>query len=491
MSLELDSVLKRIEAGDPGPCYLVTGDRVVAEPAAQRLSEALAGKLGSEPVIHRRPAQLLPLLDDLRTFSLFDPAKVVMVVESSVLADLTAAAALIDQAVGVLPVEPGVELNAREREAAIHLLQAIRLFQIDPYKGPADRMLAELPDWAFQGEGSLKKSGRGRARAKKQVALLREQSAGLLEAARQAGLSGRAEGAAEAVGEILSKGLPEGHVLILAESSVAKDHPLLAAFTQRGALIRVGQVEAGRRGWEGLSTLTEELARETGTEMDGRAAAELARRTLRRQPNRRGGRNEVDADSTARFAAEYRKLSEVAGDRRIDLSMVELSVQDRGEEDVWKILDEIGGGRAGVANSRLRRHLGTADDPMAMRLSFFALLATYCRHLAAIDGALERSGLPRGEKNFNRFKSSIAPGLQKDLPGKAKNPLTGLHPFRLHKAYLAASRMPRARIAGLPDRVLEVEMCLKGESRSPDSALELLVAEIASPGPGASARRFG
>lgn len=482
MSRQLDSVLKRIEQEGPGPCYLVAGDRVVAEPAAERLAEAIGRKYGCEPLTHRRPARLLPLLDDLRTFSLFDPAKVVVAVESSVLADLGAAAALVDQAVGVLPVEPGVELSARERDAAIHLLQAIRLAQLDPYRGSPEQVLAELPDWAFQGEGSLKKSGgRSRARTKKQVGLLREQSAGLLESARQAGLSGRAEGAAEGVGEILNKGLPEGHVLILAESSVAKDHPLVAAFSKREALIPVGQVEAGRRGWEGLSTLTEELERETGAGIDGRAAAELARRTLRRQAGGRGGRSQVDADSTARFAAEYRKLAEVAGGRRIDLAMVETVVQDRGEEDVWKILDEIGAGRAGSANSRLRRHLATADDPMAMRLSFFALLATYCRHLAAIDGALEKSRLPRGENNFNRFKSQIAPGLQGDLPGAAKNPLAGLHPFRLHKAYLAASRMPPESIAGLPDRVLEVEMCLKGESRSPDSALELLVVEIASP----------
>jgi hypothetical protein len=481
MSRQLESVLERIEKESPGPCYLVAGDRVVAEPTAERLAEALGRKFGCEPVVHRRPARLLPLLDDLKTFSLFDPAKVIVAVESSVLADLTAAAALIDQAVAVLPVDPTVELSSRERDAAIHLLQAVRLFQLDPYQGAAEQVLAELPDWAFQGEGSLKKSGgRRRARSKKQVRQLREQSVALLEAAREAGLAGRAEGAAQAVGEILRGGLPDGHVLILAESSVSKDHPLVAAFQKRGALIAVGRVEAGRRGWEGLSSLTAELERETGVGIDGRAAAELARRTLRRQADRRGSRNEVDADSTARLAAEYRKLAEMTSGARIDLETVESVVQDRGEEDVWKILDEIGGGRAGSANSRLRRHLATSDDPMATRLSFFALLATYCRHLTAIDGALERAQLPRGERNFNRFKSAIAPGLQRDLPDEAKNPLAGLHPFRLHKAYLAASRLPKERVAGLPDRVLEVEMCLKGESRSPESALELLVAEIAS-----------
>ena len=189
----------------------------------------------------------------------------------------------------------------------------------------------------------------------------------------------------------------------------------------------------------------------------------------------------MSADSTARFAAEYRKLAEIAPDGRIGLSIVEESVEDRGEEDVWKILDDIGGGRAAAANRRLRRQLASAGDPMSARLSFFSLLASYCRHLAAVDGALERKGLPRGEANYSRFKARIAPGLQENLPDGSKSPLSGLHAFRLHKAYLAASRLPRERIAGLPGRVLEAEMRLKGESRSPDAALELLVTEVAGP----------
>ena len=214
--------------------------------------------------------------------------------------------------------------------------------------------------------------------------------------------------------------------------------------------------------------------------IDARAVEELARRTLRKEAER-GRSDAVDADSTARFAAEYRKLAEVAAGGRIDLATVRETVEDRGEEDVWQILDDIGAGRPGAANAKLRRHLASSPDPMASRLSFFALLATYCRHLAAIDGALARSGLPRGERNYNRFKTRIAPKLQGDLPTGGKSPLTGLHPFRLHKAYMAACRLPREKAAGLPGRVLEAEMRLKGESRSPETTLELLVAEVGAP----------
>ncbi len=483
MSRTLDQLLAQVEKeGKPQPCYLVTGDRVVAEPAAERLAEAIAKKFGCEATTHKRPARLLPLLDDLRTFSLFDPAKVMVVIESAVVADLSAAAGLVDQAIKVLPVDPRTEeLSTRERDAAIRLVQAIRLFQLDPYTGSPDQLLGQVPDWAFQGENSLKKGKRGRARAKAQVKKLREQSAGLLELARGAGIEGQAEGAAEAVVELVQNGLPDGHVLVLAESSVVDKHPLLTALEERGALIQLARVEAGRRGFEGLDALTEELHRQTGVGIDGRAVQELARRTLRKESDR-GRSDAIDADSTARFAAEYRKLAEVASGDRIDAATVQNAVEDRGEEDVWKILDDIGAGRAGAANSRLRRHLASADDAMSMRLSFFSLLATYCRHLTAIDGALDQTGLPRGERNYNRFKNAIAPKLQGNLPGGAKSPISGLHPFRLHKAYLAASRMPKSEIAGLVGRVLEAEMQMKGESRSPDAALQALVAAVAAPG---------
>ena len=61
------------------------------------------------------------------------------------------------------------ELAGRERDAAIRFLQALRLLQIDPYDGSAEQSVGRMPDWAFQGEGSLKSTSRARARSKKQI----------------------------------------------------------------------------------------------------------------------------------------------------------------------------------------------------------------------------------------------------------------------------------------------------------------------------------
>ncbi len=477
MTAQLEQILAALGEAPAHPLYLVWGDRVLAEPEALRLAEALAEKAGCRAEVHRRPAGVAPLLADLKTFSLFEPAKVLVAVDSAVLADLAAAAALIDEAMDALPVDPSAqELTARERRAALRLFQALRLLQIDPEKGTVESATREIPDWALAGAASHRKGSRKRARPKTRVRQLRGELAGLLELGRTAGLRGWAESEVEELARLLSEGLPEGHTLVLAESSVAAKHPLIGALEERGALIRAGSVESERGGWKGLEPVAAELERQTGTAISRAALDELARRTLRKEGT--WGR-EVDADSTARFAAEYRKLAGLAGAGEIGPELVAEVVADRGEQDVWGILDAIGGGEPAEALGRLRRLLAAAEDPLATRLSVFGLLAGFCRQLSAIGGLVAGSDLPAGERSYPRFKSRIAPRLQGE-EGAGKSPLAGVHPFRLHRAYLAAGRMSGDRLASLPARVLETELALKGESGAPEVALAALVADLAT-----------
>jgi hypothetical protein len=344
-------------------------------------------------------------------------------------------------------------------------------------------VLSDLPPWAFEGD----RRGRGgRARGKKQVEELRANLAPLLEAAVREGIQGIGEGDLAELADVVRGGLPEGHVLILAERNVAADHPLVRLLEERGAVLSVGSVESERGGWQGLDPIAEELERQTGVAIASDALSELARRTLRQEGE---GRNRVgkgiDADSTARLAGEYRKLANLAqgaGEKRITRKLVEQNVEDRGEEDVWQLLDAVATGRAAEALDRLRRLLTSADDPLAARLTFFSLFSSFCRQLTAIRGMMRAARVPAGESNFGRFRDRLAPALQGELPGGGKNPLAGLHPFRLHRAYLAASRLPEPMLAHLPADVLETELQLKGESGEADAALASLVARVAAAG---------
>ncbi len=474
----LDDLVERAVAGSGGPVFLIAGDRVLAEPAGLRLAAALAERAGCQVETHRHPPRLTPILGDLRTFALFSSAKVVLAVETAVFADRGAAAAFVDAAAEALPLSGGDDLSPAERRAAIRLLQALRLFDLDPYRGDPAAVLDRLPEWAFQGAKGA--GGRARARGKKQVATLREDLVPLLAAARAAGLEGMGEDEASELAAAVRDGLPEGHVLVLAESSVAADHPVVATLEERRAVLRLATVEASRDGWTGLDGLAAELGRETGVAIARDGLEELARRTLRQQPG--FGQTGVASDSTARFAAEYRKLANLSqglGRTRIDAALVAEAVEDRGEEDVFKILDAVGAGRGGEAAERLRRYLASAADPIGARLSFFGLFAGFCRNLTAVSGMVRTAGVRFGERSYPRFKERLAPALQRDLDGR-KNPLAGLHPFRLHRAYLAASGMPEAYLARLPWRVLQTELALKGESGDPEAALAELVAEVAA-----------
>lgn len=473
-----EEIVAAIEGGERGSLYLVAGDRVVSEPPARKIAEALAKAAGCDVDVQVRPGNLASVFNDLRTVSLFSSAKVVLAIDTAVLADRSRAADLIDAAERALPVAESGELRDKQRPAASRLLQALRLFGVDPMAGDADSALGELPDWAFGGGAAFRRSKpRGRAaKAKKQ---LRADLGALLESARDAGMVGFAEGDQAELEQIAEGGLPEGHALVLAEPTAAPDHPLVERLAARRAAVFLTKISANRSGgWDGLDVLVGQLAASTGSRMARDAADELARRTFKTAGG--WGDKEVRSDATGRFAAEYEKLASMAGGGEITRAMVVESVEDRGEEDVWKILGAVGEGKGNEALARYRRLIAGADDPIGARLSFFSLLAGFCRQLTAIVGVMQASRVAPGERNYHRFKSRGAPALQAALPSGEKSPLQGLHPFRLHRAYLAASRLEKRMARRLPWLVLETEQRVKGMSRDGDAAIAQLIGSVAA-----------
>ena len=462
------------------------GDRVLAEPAAARLAEEIGELWGVEPQRLAHAGELAGVLADLRTFSLFSTGKLLLAVETGVVADRGGAGALLDAARAALPFTGGAdELVGKARDGARRLLQVLRLHDIDPGRGAAGALLGALPDALL---------GKGRAAAD----AARRELEPLLAAGLEAGLRGTGEEEASLVADALREGLPERHLLILVESAVSSAHPLVEALERRGAVIDAGGLESHKGGAiTGIERLADELERETGVSLGAGAAADLARRTLR-SADPRSGEGGIDADSSARFAAEYRKLAALSGGAPIARSLVAANVEDRGEEDVWPILDAIGEGHGGAAWAKVARRLAGAEDPVRERLALFGLVAGYARQLLAVGGAVGATGAPPDERSYARFKQRIAPRLQGELDGVAVNPISKLHPFRLHRAYLAASRFAARELAAIPAKVLATERRLKGDSDDPDAALAELVIELAmprapssAPGPRGGSRRRG
>lgn len=474
-------VLAAIRSGSPPPVVLVAGDLVLAEPVGEAIGSALEQRLtaaaGGDLAIVRRPEDPGRLFDDLSTYAMFGGGKVRVAIDTGLLAGAGHVAELIAEARGAA-VAAGGELTGKARSAALSLLRALRLQGVDPFGASPEEVLASLPDALLSG-------GRRSAKA---AASAREELAPLLAGAAASGLVGRGEGAEERLAALLAGGLPRDHHLVLVERTVDRAHPLLEAIRGSGALVEVASVESGRDGaWSGLAELAAELEQQTRVGIDPDALDELARRTLR--PADRRSAEGARSDTTSRFAAEYRKLATLAGAGRIRRQAVAANTSDRGEEDVWKILDAIADGRPSEALGRLRRRLEAAPDRMAERLTILSLLSSFCRQLIALRGALDLLGVASVDRAYSRFRDQQAPRLQGELPGVAHNPLRGLHPFRLHRAALAAANLDRSRAAALPWRLLEVELALKGESGTPEIALSSFVAELAAPRAAAGGQR--
>lgn len=468
-------LLEAWRAPGASPILLVAGEMTLALPEAERIAAAFAAEWGVEPVRARSAGEIAGLIDDLRTFSMFHPGKIVVATATGALADKDVAQELLDDVRKGGAFRAGGELEGGARERALRLLQVLRLHDLDPASGRAAALLDALPDALFGG----KKGGGAEA--------ARAELLPLLEAALEAGLAGVGESEASRLADLLRDGLPERHLLILVESAVAAAHPLVRALGKRGAIVDVGRLAAEKGGEvAGLDRVVAELELECGVRLDRDARAELARRTLRPEDWRGGEKGAIDGASVGRFTAEFRKLAGLARDGRIDRATVAANVEDRGQEEVWPILDAIGDGDAAKALAAIRRRLRGAEDPLVERLSLFALIAGFARDLVQVSGAIALTAAETGVTSYPRFKERIAPALKGKLPGVASNPFARTHEFRLQRVYLAAGRRSATQLAGWPALLLETERRIKGDADDPDVALDLLVLALASSG-GASA----
>jgi DNA polymerase III delta subunit len=284
--------------------------------------------------------------------------------------------------------------------------------------------------------------------------------------------------------DLLRDGLPPGHVLVLVESAVADSHPLVKSLAERGAVVEAGELTVEKGKFSGLRELAAELRRETAVGIESDALEALARRTLRTEESFGSfGPRDVDARSTARFAAEYRKLAGLLGGAgTIEHELVTANVVDRGEEDAFALSDAISAGKPAEALARLARRIAGAEDPLQERLLIFGSLASLCRQIVAVRGLSAIRRIPLTETNYRRFESGLFPRFVGEDDGVAANPLKSTRSaYPVFKAYLAAARLPGAAIDRLPGLVLETERRLKGESGEPDAALAELVLAVARP----------
>jgi DNA polymerase-3 subunit delta len=259
------------------------------------------------------------------------------------------------------------------------------------------------------------------------------------EGRRRTGRGSRARGGRQgdespwsALVEYVPRMPPSTHLLLL-DGEVRADHPLLAALRPLGDVRPFARLER-----DALERWIGTRVKERGAAIMPRAVAVLA--------------ESVGADLW-QLNNEIEKLALYAGDRPIDVSDVRLLVAAEASGGVFQLVDAVMAGN-GAEALRLTRLLldGGAAGPYLL-----TMLARQFRQFLLLRD-MHVHGVPRAEM-ARRLE------LRSD--------------YLLGRLLEQARRYPEARLVAGYERILEADLSTKRGQQDEDSAVELLVAEVA------------
>jgi len=137
--------------------------------------------------------------------------------------------------------------------------------------------------------------------------------------------------------------------------------------------------------------------------------------------------------------------------KRIELEDVELMVKPKIETDIFKTIDAIALKNKKQAISFLHKHLEEEDSPLYL----LSMINYQFRNLLLVRDLIDKG---------------------KPYPTIAK--MTKLHPFVLQKTFSQAQKLNRRELKNIYQRILKVDLDIKSGKLDPQTALDLLIAEI-------------
>ncbi|HUK66571.1 MAG TPA: DNA polymerase III subunit delta [Anaeromyxobacteraceae bacterium] len=242
----------------------------------------------------------------------------------------------------------------------------------------------------------------------------------------------------------LARGLPEGHVLIVAAGKVDGRLPLVKRIAAAGRRVSLAIASEGRWGEERplLGPWVESILEGTGKSVDAGALSALAERV--------GG----DARS---LSSEVLKLASYVGERKkITASDVEAVVTRVAEDPFYALSNAVEARDLALALAILDRNLEDGSSPIL-------ILQTLAGTLRRLIVELERGRRAVGDRrlaSYDAWQDLVLPHIAKEELGERK-------PFGLWKKYEAAQRYGRERLLrGLGELGLaDVEMKSGAEER--------------------------
>jgi len=148
---------------------------------------------------------------------------------------------------------------------------------------------------------------------------------------------------------------------------------------------------------------------------------------------------------------EIKKLISYKKGKEILTRDVELLVRPKINSDIFETIDHIASKKKKKALELLHKHLEKGDSPLYL----LSMISYQFRNLLAIKDLVERNQSPYffGKK-------------------------AGLHPYVIKKSYPLAQKFTSEELKKIYQKILEVDFNIKTGRITPETALDLLIAEI-------------
>ena len=404
----LDDCLREARGGNPAPVYLLDGDAFLSGRAARDLATALVPESQRALNVVELDAAASPaeVAVELLTRGLFAAAgsrKVVLVSEPAFLSSKEDGAGAFERARQMWG-------QGRQREATRRLLA-----------------LAAKAGWKAEDLAGGEGGGPGPGEWRSELGVeLGADGAEFVNAAARYAIDREMRAArddASALDEVLARGLPPGHVLVVAAGKVDGRLPITRKLTAAGRRVTLLVEREGPWGSERLvlRPVLEALLAGTGKTVDAAAEARLA---------------ELVGDDARTLASEIAKLVSFVGERDRITSRDVDAVVSRVAADAFFALGNA------VEAGDLAQALGVLDRSLADGASPFMVLGSIASTLRRLVVERERGRKAAGGRRIPTFDAWQA----QVLPIVPADELEGKKPYGLWMKYQAAQRYPRGAL---------------------------------------------
>lgn len=453
----LEGVLKDIAKGKGAPCYLLYGDEdFLVEEALGKIIDALIPEQDRDLSLFMMDDEsggVNAVCETLLTPSLIPGPKAVVLRKTRLFYSKTSAPELVRK------IADSVETDLPSAARTFLVLLDVAGWGLEQLRDEGWRRIPDEQWREMAGE-------EGAAEREKWLPRV-------LEHCIAHGLADRARpGGTEALEDLLSAGLPDGHVLVVTADAVDRRKRLFKVMAEKGDVLAFQQTrsETRRRGLM-MENLREKLARKRKT-LSPEAWVVLGRKT---------GFRLRDSAEALDLLITY------TGDRaEIGAADVEALIGRTRDDTVFDLTEAL------VAGD-LRKALASLGDLLYQGVHPLVILAMITREIRFLlhGKVLLHSGRLAGfraDMDFGRFQRAVYPAVKECRAELGRgSTLAGQHPYVIYNALRNSARYSHGELLAHMERVLAADVAMKSTGQEPRLLLERLLIDLCGQG-GTTAR---